>query len=141
MVLTQGILMRRLLTTILLLIPLETASASIAPVTLQEPVKNLTLAPYLEILEDKTGEGAIEDALGLWEDRFTPPPKTNLNFGFTQSHVWGRVTLVNPSDQPLTLVLTGRYPSTDFVTVYVPAASESGRYTALRGGGSGKSIG
>lgn len=78
------------------------------------------LNPYIEYLEDPSGELEIEDILldyqdsDLWVQNNEHIP----NLGFSNSAYWFRISIVNPTEFPFVRLLEIAYPLLDSVAMY-----------------------
>jgi signal transduction histidine kinase/CheY-like chemotaxis protein len=80
------------------------------------------LTPYWKVLEDPSQQWKIDDVRAPeLAQRFAPPSENSdsLNFGITDSAVWLRVTLQNPTDDDLFRRLELAYPSLHYVDLYI----------------------
>lgn len=84
-----------------------------------------TLAPYLDILEDRNGAWTIEDVTssGL-SARFIPYKKKSApDFGFTDSAFWVRFKVKNRIPEEKEWLLEIGLPLLDKIELYIPQAS------------------
>ena len=99
-----------------------------APLTVSPSVPSYVLSKYVEVLEDKTNSLTITDiANGAHDAAFHSAPlpgpdKANdaLNFGYSSSAWWLRLSLDNPEAAQRLLEIA--YPALDSVELYSPAA-------------------
>lgn len=90
------------------------------------------LGPHTQVLEDPQGQwtpATLPQASGAWQPRSTP----SLNFGFSKSVWWTRVTLHNTGTQQVERVLDVGSSLVDQVDVYV--LSQSGHERLLMASG------
>jgi signal transduction histidine kinase len=94
--------------------------------TVEEPVESYILGPYLDLLEDKSGEWTIYDV--CYPDKsssFQTSSQDVPNYGFTDSVFWVRFTLNNPSDKDLDRLLELDYPTMNLIELYEPNSRNS----------------
>lgn len=94
--------------------------------------KPVSLTAYFSVLEDPAGTLALADVRQAdIASRFMDghPPAAALSFGFTTSAYWLRLTLRNPSGQPVKRLLEVSYPLLSSVQFYQPATD--GSYRAI----------
>jgi two-component system sensor histidine kinase/response regulator len=97
-----------------------------APVLVGAETGAISLRPFIEVLEDPEQSLTVND-LGKAEqaDRFKPVPgTTDLNFGYTASAYWLRLSFLPDSAAARDWLLEVAYPSLDHVEVY---SLENGR--------------
>lgn len=88
------------------------------PVPVSASQSESQLGPRTQVLEDPQGQwtpATLPRANGAWQPRSTP----SINFGFSQSVWWTRVTLRNTGAQPIERVLDLGSSLVDEVDVYV----------------------
>ena len=108
-----------LLAPLLALLASAAAASEPVPVTPDQPITELRQA--VEILEDPTGELAIDDVLApKIAARFRANGGRELSFGNTRSAYWFRFRLVNRASRAADLLLTIRYPLLDRVDFHAP---------------------
>lgn len=93
------------------------------------PGEVLNLAPYLQLLEDPSGQLSLEQVQTL---EFRDNPSASANFGFSQSAWWVRLTLANPSAHDRQLLLRQDYPLIDWLELWSRQAD--GQWRARRTG-------
>src|SRR3990172_1895051 len=91
------------------------------PVILEPDRGEYSLAPHLEILEDRENKWTIEDATSAaLYDKFIPNNKeSNPSFGFTNSAYWVRFTVKNNTKEKEHL-LEIALPLLDRIDLYIP---------------------
>jgi len=87
------------------------------------------LAGHLEVYEDVGGSETIEDILSK---PFRPVQMGMLNFGFTQSAYWVKLTIADATTEPQTLILEIRNQYLDFIDIFIKSDSnpDIARYRA-----------
>lgn len=85
---------------------------------LDRTVESVCLGPYADVYEDKAGALSLTDMLsqsnsGIW----TKAKENTLNFGFTSSVYFIKVTLVNKENEKLENLLEIAYPLLDHIKV------------------------
>jgi diguanylate cyclase (GGDEF)-like protein len=103
---------------------LPAAHAMKAPVLLNPPPIQQSIGGLFDTLEDPAHRLSLKDALSTetgWHQVHGPA----LNFGFSKSWWWARITLLNPSEHPEAIILDLGTSLIDDVDVYVLA--EDGR--------------
>jgi len=119
---TIRILLKLLAVCGLLIVPSAYAQTlSILPDTQQ-----LVLGPYLEYLEDASGSYQIDDLLQAGSAH--PWQKSDqkiLNFGYTDSVYWVRLTLNQAGTQPQRYWLEVAYPALDHIQLYIVRPGQS----------------
>jgi diguanylate cyclase (GGDEF)-like protein len=94
------------------------------PVTMlptDEPVRIESLSSAVEMLEDPSGQLAVEDvARAPASSGFVAGSPDKTNVGFTRSAWWIRVSLGNPAAQQREVYLRQGYPLIDQIDVYQP---------------------
>jgi diguanylate cyclase (GGDEF)-like protein len=93
--------------------------------TIDDRFQQAALNAYVELLEDPAGELSFEQARE--SARFQPTTRKSLNFGFTHSTWWLRVSLRNDSDRARELMLHQDYPLIDHFSVWIPDADGAWR--------------
>jgi two-component system, sensor histidine kinase and response regulator len=90
------------------------------PVLVGAETSAISLRPFIEALEDPDHRLTINDLSKVEHaDRFKPVPgTTDLNFGFTASAYWLRLTFLPEPDAAQDWLLEVAYPSLDHVEVY-----------------------
>ncbi|WP_341502052.1 diguanylate cyclase [Gallaecimonas sp. GXIMD4217] len=97
-----------------LLITQAHAAEAVPPARVGPGLEHLDLTPHLALLEDKEGSyNLVQIQSPAFGERFRPASKNGTNFGFTTSTWWARLTLDNPSNEPVSLVLRQDYPLID----------------------------
>lgn len=87
----------------------------------------VTLAMYIDALEDPGGALGIEDVRGpRHAERFAPVGADVLNFGYTRSAWWLRFSLPGGAPPGEELLLETAFPSIDRLELYVPDAQPGG---------------
>lgn len=77
--------------------------------------------PWVEILEDREGRLSREQLdHPQVAATFKPPPAVGLNFGFTESTYWVRVSLKRSADAPKHWLLVVPYALIDEITLHTP---------------------
>ena len=92
--------------------------AAAAEFTVDEGFQQAALTPHVELLEDKAGELSFDQA--RQSAGFQPAERKSLNFGFSHSTWWVRVSLRNASDRARELMLHQDYPLIDHLEVWIP---------------------
>jgi len=112
--------MRALL--VLLVVPLFlSARAGAAP--LPGADGHVSLAPYVEVLEDPQGKLMLDDVrTGPWAARFRHAGSGPLNFGYTDSAWWLRFTVPGGPAAGKDLLLEVAFPSIDRIELHEPVA-------------------
>ena len=108
---------------------------------LEESVEEYDLRPYMEFLEDTTGNLTIGQAASeTLAGRYGPPPKGHFNFGFTSSALWFRFTVAEtPSgseigkQSPLWILDPG-WHLYDTIHLYVPRPEAEGGWQVYAAG-------
>lgn len=78
---------------------------------------------HLGLLEDPAKSLTIEQAASpAWSGRFRSVPEAVPNLGMTDSAVWARFAIDNPTDREARLLLSYDYPCMDYVSLFVPQA-------------------
>ena len=118
------------------------AGAARGPLQLTAGQDKLALGPYMDILEDPSGQLTIEQvaALGAAADpgtaapagEFIPSQSDSPGFGFTRSVYWVRLPLENPSAQPIKRLLEVDFANSHYVDLYTPLPG--GGYRARQSG-------
>lgn len=88
------------------------------PVPVSASQSESQLGPHTQVLEDPQGQwtpATLPQTGGAWQPRSTP----SINFGFSKSVWWTRVTLHNTGTQPVERVLDLGSSLVDEVDVYV----------------------
>ncbi len=100
---------------------LFTPSLIAAPlVEVDSDVVRLSLSPYVDVLEDKTGDLTIDDVVSdRYAFQFAPASMTELYFGYTTSAYWLRFTVENQRDEDIRLILEASPADIDYVDLYV----------------------
>ncbi|MFN2275844.1 MAG: 7TM-DISM domain-containing protein, partial [Anaerolineales bacterium] len=126
---------RLLLTFLPLLIALIMPASSFAqsgtepenPVVLSDAQDRYRLGTHLEILKDDSAELTIEDVTSsAYQDRFTPSPSANPNFGFQTAAYWVRLKIINRAEQNDQWVLENDFINMHYIDVYLPASNGQG---------------
>ncbi|HNR88497.1 MAG TPA: 7TM diverse intracellular signaling domain-containing protein [Spirochaetota bacterium] len=113
--------------TILLAGALATAAHAAPAVVLTEAAREYALGPSVEYLEDRDGTIAFDDIrAGTHDERFVRNTAPVMNFGFTKSAYWMRVTVKNNHPAIQNWLLEVGYPHHDYIRFYSP--SPSGKY-------------
>jgi diguanylate cyclase (GGDEF)-like protein len=110
--------------------PAGPARAPGPAIVVDASLRELALAPQLEILEDPTGVlalPAVQASAG-----FRPVPADGLKIGFSRSAWWVRLTLRNAEARDRELVLREAYPLMDSITLHAPRAD--GAWKVVRTG-------
>ncbi len=114
-----------LLFVLISLSPLSRLSAQQVTFTIDPSLGHASLGRHIEILEDRTGDFRIEDVttpeIAL---AFSPSEDEEPSFGFTSSVYWARLTVINPSTDPVEWFLEVGYPLIDFIDLYIPDPNE-----------------
>ncbi|MBF0289535.1 MAG: SpoIIE family protein phosphatase [SAR324 cluster bacterium] len=102
--------------------------------TLEKNRQEYPLGPYLDILEDHSGQMTISDILALDQNspRFRANTKKVPNFGHTNSAIWLRFTVFNPHLNLEHLLLEIDYPIIHSIKIYQPDGQ--GNYIVKKGG-------
>lgn len=88
----------------------------------------------LEYAFDPRGIMTIDDLMANPNTLdFTAAPQRSLHVGFSPDPLWLRVTITNPSDRAFDGVLVDKFPYTDSITAFVPAAGRSALRRIVRG--------
>jgi len=99
---------------------------AISPLVLEESQGRYPLALKIEVLEDKQKQWSFEDVSSpLFSDQFVLNTMETLSFGFTQSAIWIRFHLINPSPKEKTWLLEVAYPPVDLIEIYRPSPKGS----------------
>jgi len=79
----------------------------------------LSLSPYIDVLEDKTGGLTIDDVVSnRYAFQFSPASMTELYFGYTTSAYWLRFTIENQRDEDMRFILEAAPADIDYVDLY-----------------------
>lgn len=107
-----------------LLLALASVARGQTPVlVLTDAVRELTLAPWMEFLEDPEGRLAIGDVSSdPVRKAFRPCGPRFPSFGFSRSVFWVRFSMNNPTERDKLRLLEIAYPLLDHVEVYVSRA-------------------
>ena len=108
---------------------------------LEESAEEYDLRPYMEFLEDRTGNLTIGQAASeTLAGRYGPTPKGHFNFGFTSSALWFRFTIAEtPSGsemgkQPPLWILDPGWQLYDTIHLYVPRPEAEGGWQVYAAG-------
>jgi diguanylate cyclase (GGDEF)-like protein len=86
-----------------------------------------SLVQHVELLEDPSGELAIETVSGPGSDTaFTAATAKSLNVGFTDSAWWIRFRLSNASKTQQEILLRQNYPLIDQIDLFSPTGEDGG---------------
>lgn len=89
-------------------------------VEINSDVVQLPLSPYVDVLEDKTGDLTIDDVVSdRYAFQFAPASMTDLYFGYTTSAYWLRFTIENQRDEDARFILAASPADIDYVDLYV----------------------
>lgn len=96
------------------------AFAQAAPlVEIDQPHVNLSLAPYIDILEDPEGNLTLDNVISdRYAFQFAPAPMTEMFFGYTHSAYWIRFTIENQRDNNMAFILEASPADIDFIDLY-----------------------
>jgi signal transduction histidine kinase len=97
--------------------------------------KAVALAPYFSVLEDPTQSlsiSEIQQPVVAQKFSVTPAMAETLNYGFSRSAYWFRLTLNNPSDTPVDRLIDVNFPTLSSVQFHQPQAN--GSYHTLNTG-------
>ncbi len=84
---------------------------------------------HIELLEDVNSTLTLTDILSPeLQDRFVPSEKEMPGFGFSQSSIWGKLTIKNSLDTYIEYFLVIDYPPLDYLDFYYPAANNYEAY-------------
>lgn len=108
-----------------LFVPVAFASLPSAPVEVDASLREIVLAPRMEILEDSNGKMTFEQVQQSGEFKLASGEGTNI--GFSRSAWWVRLTLDNASTKDLPLVLRQGYPLIDYIDIWKPDGAGSWR--------------
>ncbi|HOO71716.1 MAG TPA: histidine kinase dimerization/phosphoacceptor domain -containing protein [Spirochaetota bacterium] len=78
----------------------------------------INLTPLWEFFEDKD-KTVIMDEIDFTERNWQAVKSDNINFSYTKSAYWFRVTLVNQSSKEMLLLLGLNYPHLKFIDLYI----------------------
>ncbi|HQQ63686.1 MAG TPA: 7TM-DISM domain-containing protein [Pseudomonadales bacterium] len=94
--------------------------AQAAPlVEIDQPRVQLSLAPYIDILEDPDGNLTIENVMSdRYSFQFAPAPMTEMFFGYTDSAYWIRFTIENQRDNDMAFILEASPADIDYIDIY-----------------------
>jgi diguanylate cyclase (GGDEF)-like protein len=112
----------RLLLSVLVLLLLA-GSAAAAPVVLASDADHWRLAPDVEILEDPSGALTIDDIRSPAQaGRFRPTGlrDADINFGYSSSAWWLRITVVPVAETPRDWILEVAFPTLDAIEYFGP---------------------
>lgn len=80
----------------------------------------LPLSPYIDVLEDKSGDLTIDDVVSdRYAYQFSPASMAELYFGYTTSAYWLRFTMENQRDEEMRFILEASPADIDYVDLYV----------------------
>lgn len=107
--------------------------SSIGPVILSDQQDKYLLGPYLELLEDPSGELTIEDVTSPeYADKFLPSVADVPNLGYSNSAFWVRLPLRNESRLAQWLLDVG-WANIQYVDFYTPSEDGTG-FTGIETG-------
>lgn len=97
------------------------ARADFAILTMHRDRPSQMLGPNMDLLEDPTRNLTIGQVVAEpYQSRFAPYEKDVPSFGFTESALWYRVLLVNPTPEPQQIVLEETIPYIDSIKLFIP---------------------
>ncbi len=97
------------------------ATAAHAQIILDNETAYHILGSQMDLLEDPGRTLTIHDITAdPFKRRFTPFNKEFPSFGFTESAFWYRTQLVNPSPEPLEIILEETTPYIDSIKLFTP---------------------
>ena len=107
----------------------QSLSALAKPVQLSEDEFRLNLGPFVQVLEDPSGELTLAEVQSsARQDSFLYDGHQDLYFGFSRSAYWLRFTLVNASQQARALYLQVGNPLLESVELFEPAGDDYRHY-------------
>jgi len=111
---------------LLVLLSVLVVGESRAQVRLEATTREVALRPFMEVLEDESGQLTVEDlARADVSRRFQPRAGgSDLNFGFTSCVYWLRLTVHLEPTAAGRWLLEIAYPSLDRVSVFVAHAGD-----------------
>jgi len=80
----------------------------------------VVLSPYISILADSSQKLDIQDIRGIPEEQWKKGFTGTINFGFSKSAYWARVSFNNTAASPQHIKLEQAYPLIDEVTFFAP---------------------
>lgn len=98
---------------------------------LDEHPIDVSLSPYLGLLEDPTGKLSLDKILEN-PDQFYENSSASPNFGFNSSAWWVRFTISNPTDKNRQMVIRQDYPLIDHLDFWASLAD--GQWTHIATG-------
>jgi len=115
-----------LLLSLLMYIPLYAAE----PIAVDDSFRRADIGTYTEYLEDKGGKLTIQEAMkhAGWEQS----KGTSLNFGYTDSAYWFRITVNNTTRDMKNMFLEVGYSQLHLVYLYIP--DRAGSYRSIKTG-------
>ncbi len=92
------------------------------PVVVKEDVREYSIGPHLEVLEDKNGNWSIENVTSTeLSSKFARNVQKNPDYGeFTNSVYWVRFDISNPLQKVVLWYLEIDYPTLENIDLYVP---------------------
>lgn len=103
---------------LLFLIPSRAMAAPL--VEIDRNSLELSLSPYVDVLEDKDGSLTIKDVMSeRYAFQFAPAAMTELFFGYSTSVYWIKFTAENQRDVPMRFVLEAAPADIDYLDLYV----------------------
>lgn len=94
------------------------------PLILDKDIRQLNLAPAVEIFKDKTGQLTLQDIRNPSIQAQFQPSNTaahqEINFGFTTDTYWLKVTLVRTAEAEADWILEIPYLNLNSVTFFAP---------------------
>jgi diguanylate cyclase (GGDEF)-like protein len=113
-----------MLRSLVLLVVLTLASASVASAPLPGADGRLGLAPYVDVLEDPAGKLMLDDVRRpSLASQFAPAGERQINFGYTRSAWWLRFTLPGGRVTAGDLLLEIAFPSIDRIELHAPVSA------------------
>ncbi|MCH8499773.1 MAG: diguanylate cyclase [Marinobacter sp.] len=79
----------------------------------------ISAAHYVEYWRDDDQNTSMSEVLALGDQAWRRNTADEINLGYTTTPHWFRTSLVNQSNQPLTILLELAYPVLDYVDVYL----------------------
>ena len=104
---------------LLALMPLTPARAS-ETITINGSLVSRDISTSIEYIEDKNHSLNIEDVAGTDPSGWRKDIKDYVNFGYSTSDYWFRLTTDNMADEKLSWILEIDFPPIDLIELYIP---------------------